>query len=323
MRPEGMKRSAKPTGPKPSNTRAPKAGLHPRNRHLKGYDFAALAKAFPPLRRHVRPNPFGSLSIDYADPEAVKALNRGLLALHYDIHEWDLPEGFLCPPIPGRADYVHHAADLLTADNGGQLPRGAGVRVLDLGTGANLVYPIIGHQEYGWSFVGTEIDPLALDWADALVAANPPLKGFVELRHQPDSSSVLGNILRPGERFELCLCNPPFHASAREAAEGSLRKLRNLSGSVRPEKRLNFGGRSNELWCPGGELTFIRRLINESARYPQACLWFTSLVAKSEHLPLLKTSLEKVGVARQRVIPMAQGQKQSRILAWSYQPENT
>lgn len=318
-----MKQARNPPGNPPSAPRAPKEGLHPRNRHLLGYDFAALAKAFPPLRRHVRPNPHGNLSIDYADPEAVKALNRGLLALHYGIHEWDLPEGFLCPPIPGRADYLHHTADLLASEAAGKLPRGAGVRVLDLGTGANLVYPILGHQEYGWSFVGTETDPAALDWASALVAANAPLKGFVELRHQPDSRSVLGNILRPGERFDLCLCNPPFHSSAREANEGNLRKLRNLSGKARPEKRLNFGGRSNELWCPGGELAFIRRLISESAQLPQACLWFTSLVAKSEHLPALKEALLKAGVTRQRVIPMSQGQKQSRILAWSFLPDNT
>jgi len=318
-----MKQVRKTIAPKAPAPRAPKAGLHPRNRHLRGYDFSELAKAFPPLRRHVRPNPHGSLSIDYADPEAVKALNRGLLAQAYGIHDWDLPEGFLCPPIPGRADYLHHAADLLASEDEGKLPRGAGVRVLDVGTGANLVYPIIGHQEYGWSFVGTETDPTAIEWATALISANKPLRGFVELRHQSDARAVLANILRPGERFELCLCNPPFHASAREASEGTLRKLRNLSGKGSPEKRLNFGGRSNELWCPGGELAFIRTLIAESARYPQACLWFTSLVAKSEHLPPLKEALTKAGAVRQRVIPMSQGQKQSRILAWSYQPDNT
>lgn len=318
-----MKRAIKNAGNTATALRSPKAGLHPRNRHLHGYDFPGLAKAHAPLRRHVRPNPHGAPSIDYADPEAVKCLNQALLARDYGIRHWDLPEGFLCPPIPGRADYLHHAAELLAGDHGGVISRGPEVSVLDLGTGANLVYPILGHQEYGWSFVGTDTDPEALDWAARLVAANRPLRGFVELRHQPDPACVLGNILRPGERFALCVCNPPFHASAREAAAGSERKRRNLSGGRRPEGRLNFGGRPNELWCPGGELGFIRRLISESARLPQACLWFTCLVAKSEHLPPLKDALHKAGVARQRVIPMSQGQKQSRILAWSFQSDNT
>jgi 23S rRNA (adenine1618-N6)-methyltransferase len=41
------------------------------------------------------------------------------------------------------------------------------VRVLDIGVGANCVYPLIGHAEYGWRFLGVDIDEAALANAQA------------------------------------------------------------------------------------------------------------------------------------------------------------
>ena len=46
----------------------------------------------------------------------MKALNKALLAHFYAVKHWDIPDGFLCPPVPGRADYVHHLADLLAGE---------------------------------------------------------------------------------------------------------------------------------------------------------------------------------------------------------------
>ena len=71
----------------------------------------------------MRPNQFGDESVDFANPAAVKALNRALLRQDYGLDYWDIPAGYLCPPIPGRADYVHYLADLLAADRGGGAPR--------------------------------------------------------------------------------------------------------------------------------------------------------------------------------------------------------
>ena len=299
---------------------APKPGLHPRNRHRGRYDFVALVASSPELAAFVRPNPYGDASIDFADPQAVKALNRAILKNAYGIAGWDVPAGYLCPPIPGRADYVHHLADLLAGSNGGAIPRGRGVQVLDVGVGANAVYPIIGHAEYGWSFVGSEIDATALASAQAIADANPDLRAALELRRQSKPEQVLQGLFRAGEEFDLTLCNPPFHASAAEAAEGSQRKWRNLGQAARPgaAPRLNFGGQPAELWCEGGEIGFLRRLVRDSARFRPYCLWFSSLVSKESNLPRLSALLDEAGVCQRRVIEMAQGQKKSRLVAWSF-----
>jgi len=296
-----------------------KPGLHPRNRHRSRYDFAALCARAPELVRFLRPSPHGDATIDYADPAALLALNRALLLVHYNLADWFLPPDYLCPPIPGRADYVHHAADLLASGNkAGAILRGPSVSVLDLGTGANLVYPIIGRAEYGWRFVGTDIDPVAIQNAERLVAANPTLAGQVELRRQADRTALLRGIVRPGERFDLTLCNPPFHTSAAEAAAGSARKIRNLGTARAGRASLNFAGRPAELWCPGGEAGFISRLIAESADFRSQIRWFTTLVSSRDSLPRLRRALAVVHPAEVRTIDMAQGQKRSRLIAWTF-----
>ncbi len=295
-----------------------KAGLHPRNRHRTGYDFARLADASPALAHFVALNSHGSVSIDFADPAAVKALNQALLKADYGIEAWDVPAGYLCPPIPGRADYVHHLADLLSDGVEAKIPRGREVRILDVGIGANCVYPIIGGHDYGWSFVGTETDPVALEHAKKIVAGNAALAGRVEFRRQRSSLAAFRGVVETGEKFAASICNPPFHASAEAAMAGARRKVRNLNGGRETAVVLNFGGRNTELWCPGGEVEFIRRMIAESVGNPGLCGWFTTLLSKGEHLPMIERALAQARVTERRVAPMAQGQKQSRIVAWRF-----
>lgn len=294
-----------------------KESLHPRNRFRGGYDFGRLIECCPPLGAFVAPNGYGCDSIDFANPEAVRALNQALLKHAYGLR-WDIPAGHLCPPIPGRADYLHHLADLLA---GGDEPAAPGARpvvVLDIGVGANCIYPLIGASEYGWRFVGSDIDAVALHWARKLVAANPAVAGRIECRMQPSPRQCFKGVVKPGEFFDLSMCNPPFHASADEAAAGTRRKRENLGGRKAAAPVLNFGGRAGELWCPGGELGFVRRMIAQSAELPARCGWFTTLVSKSAHLPRLHQALCEAGVAEVKTIEMAQGQKKSRILAWTF-----
>ncbi|MEN5209645.1 23S rRNA (adenine(1618)-N(6))-methyltransferase RlmF [Stenotrophomonas terrae] len=294
--------------------------LHPRNRHQGRYDLVRLVAVNPALRAHLIRTPAGTESIDFSNPAAVRELNRALLASDYGIQHWDIPDGYLCPPVPGRVDYLHGLADLLAADNNGVIPRGQGVRALDIGVGANCIYPLLGQAEYGWRFLGSDIDADALQAANANVQANG-LDHLIELRLQPARGNLFAGLLQADERFELTMCNPPFHASAKEAAQGSQRKLRNLGGAqARTSKApaLNFGGQANELWCTGGEASFLRRMIRESVDIQQQVLWFSSLVAKSEHLADFHKQLGKVGAAEVREVAMAQGNKQSRFVAWSF-----
>lgn len=289
--------------------------LHPRNKHRSRYDFALLVKSSPALRDFVFLNPYGDESIDFADPAAVKMLNKALLKQYYHIEHWDIPENYLCPPIPGRADYIHYLGDLLASEHGGKVPSGKSVKVLDVGVGANCVYPIIGHQEYGWSFVGSDVDKRAVESAKNIVAANPSLSAAVAIRLQANAQSIFKGVIKPGEQFDLTMCNPPFHASAAEAAAGSQRKMQNLG---KQRAVLNFGGQPVELWYKGGEAAFLDLMIKESVLFKSQCNWFTSLVSKSATLPFVYAALERADAIQVKTIEMAQGQKISRFVAWTF-----
>jgi 23S rRNA (adenine1618-N6)-methyltransferase len=297
-----------------------KARLHPRNKHRERYDFDQLIGVCPELKPLVKLNKYNDASIDFSDPESVKILNRALLKLHYDIEHWDIPQNYLCPPIPGRADYLHHLADLMSRKNKGTMPTGVHIKCLDIGVGANCVYPIIGHKEYGWSFIGADIDPTALESAQNILDLNPSLKEHVDLRFQTEPEDTIDGILHENELIDITICNPPFHTSLADAKAGTLRKLNNLN----PEKKkateaiLNFGGQNNELWCEGGEARFVDDMIHQSKLFAHSCFLFSTLISKQTHLKAVYSALKNARAVDIRTIVMGQGNKTSRIVVWTF-----
>lgn len=295
-----------------------KEGLHPKNRHRERYDFKKLIATCPELKQFVSINQYGDESVDFFDPKAVKTLNKALLMHHYGLTYWDIPEQYLCPPIPGRAEYIHRVADLLSENNNGQVPEGKNIHCLDIGVGANCIYPLIGHQEYGWKFTGSEIDPVAIESARKIIEANDSLKDDIEIRLQKDPKKIFSGIIKDGEKFDLTICNPPFHSSQHEADAGSRRKLKNLKGKDDHKQVLNFSGKSHELWTEGGEERFIAAMIRESKVFSKNCLWFTTLVSKEETLDTIFQSLKFENASDVKTITMKFGNKTSRIVAWTF-----
>ena len=292
--------------------------LHPRNFHNDRYDFSTLIKSQNDLKEFVKPNKYGDLSIDFANSNAVIALNKALLSHFYGIKNWEIPKGYLCPPIPGRADYIHHIADLLALSNNGKIPKGKTIKGLDVGVGANCIYPIIGVSIYGWQFLGSDIEKVSIESVLKIIDSNEILKENITIKQQENPSNIFVNIINKDEKYDFTLCNPPFHKSLEEALAGNKRKVQNLTKQKNTKSALNFGGKNNELWCEGGEIAFIKNMIKESLKFPKNCLWFTTLVSKKENLPFIYKSLKDIKAVEVKTIEMAHGQKISRIVAWTF-----
>ena len=355
--------------------------LHPNNRHRHGYDLKALCLLHPALKDFIisgkepsvkptndkktnaktdakkdvaikKNNGNGSINrliINFSNATAVKALNIALLKQSYQIKYWDIPQGYLCPAIPRRVDYIHYLADLLnetfncatlvefnrntnkdnnTENNNTKDNKNKKVSVLDIGTGAGCIYPILGHSEYNWNFVASDIDPTSIKFANKIIQSNSGLSNAIECRLQPDNKQIFNSIIKDDDFFHLTLCNPPFHKSLADASKGTERKWTNLAKNNSERNKpgtkalnsnnLNFGGQKAELWCPGGEVKFVRDMIKESKGYQKQVLWFTCLISKKDNLSAIKLSLKKTRVAQLKVIKMAQGQKISRFIAWSF-----
>ena len=294
-----------------------KTSLHPRNKNRDRYDLNALISVVPQLGEYIKPNKFGDDSVDFANPIAVKLLNKALLNHYYGIQYWEFPEENLVPPIPGRADYIHYVADLINESNFGRPPAGDKITILDIGTGANCIYPIIGVTEYGWKFIASDIDQKSIAAAQNIVDNNALLKGKIECRLQKNSRSFFSGIIGPDDKIDVSVCNPPFHSSAEEARKGTQRKVQNLSGKRVKTPELNFAGISNELIYDGGEHEFIHNMIAESKKFAKNCYWFTTLVSKQSNLKGIYIALDDIKATDVKTIAMGTGNKSTRIVAWT------
>ncbi len=293
--------------------------LHPKNKHNSSYSFEKLKNNHQELSDYLIVNPHNNnITIDFSNSQAVLELNKAILNYYYEIENWDIPKGSLCPPIPGRADYIHHITDLLAED----IKKSSLIKGLDIGVGANCIYPILGAKINGWKMVGSDINLDSVSYARKNIASNSNLKDYIEIRHQENNANIFRGIIQSEDYFHFTMCNPPFHSSPEEAKKGTQRKLNNLSRSDKTiiPLELNFGGQANELWCNGGEALFIKRMIKQSTDFKNQVGWFTSLVSKKENLPKIYKQLNKLNTIY-KTIEMSQGNKKSRFVAWKFPKE--
>ena len=283
--------------------------LHSNNKHKSGYNFNDLCEVYADLKEFVFVNQYGTETIDFSSPKAVKAINTALLFKYYNIQFWDFPDDNLCPPIPGRVDYIHYLADLLSVSKISK-----DISVLDIGTGVNCIYPLLGNAEYNWNFVGTDIDKKSLDRAQITLIKNK-LTEAIQLRHQKDSTHIFTDILNETDKFSATMCNPPFYKSQEEAMQANAKKLKGLG---KTEVTRNFSGKQQELWYKGGEKAFIHTYLYESSLFKTSCFWYTTLVSKKENAESMLSSLKKLGATNIKTIPMHQGNKVTRIVAWTF-----
>jgi len=293
-----------------------KKGLHPRNIHNESYPFGKLIKTHPELAPFVKKNQYDILSVDFSDARAVLNLNQALISYYYQVNDWSVPKGHLCPPIPSRANYIHYIADLLAEELNGPLPVGTKIKGLDIGTGMSCIYPLLGNSIYGWKFVGTDINSNSINHAKKILNSNPSLKKNIKLRFQKSKKHIFKDLFSPDEKFDFTMCNPPFFSSEKEALKANQRKNNNLGLSK--NKPANFGGKDAELWCPGGETEFITNMIKESVNVKNQCRWFSTLVSQKANLTNFYQLLKTIGGLEIKTIEMNQGQKISHILAWSF-----
>ncbi|MEJ6505513.1 MAG: 23S rRNA (adenine(1618)-N(6))-methyltransferase RlmF [Crocinitomicaceae bacterium] len=279
--------------------------MHANNPFLESYDFEALTQHHPSLKQFVFVNKYGAETIRFANQKAVKALNAALLKMQYKIL-WEIPNENLCPPIPGRLDYLLHIDELVAKKK---------IHLLDIGAGANLIYPILAVCHFKWSCTASETNMKSLRHAEEIIKKNPTLSAVV-LRAQKNEKSILENIILPDDFFDVVVCNPPFYKSAEDAQKQNQRKVKNLK--IRATTPLNFGGLSNELWTEGGEVFFLKKMILESTKFKNQVHWFTSLVSKREHIKSLLHTMKKTKPKHYKVIDLDLGNKSSRVIAWTF-----
>ncbi len=97
---------------------------------------------------------------------------------------------------------------------------------------------------------GSELNKESKDWAiEQVIQPNPKLYDKIKIRLQSDPCCVLDGVIRPEDKFDFTMCNPPFFSSM------TVRKERH--SSVCPIS-------DTEESTDGGEACFLERYGQES-----------------------------------------------------------
>ncbi|XP_057769276.1 uncharacterized protein LOC130989331 [Salvia miltiorrhiza] len=120
-----------------------------------------------------------------------------------------------------------------------------------------------------------------------------------------DGPPVLLVVVKDGENFDFCMCNPPFFETIEEAG-------------MNP--KTSCGGTPEEMVCSGGEHTFITRIIEDSVMLKDTFRWYSSMVGRKLNLNILVSKLWKVGATVVKTTEFVQGRTSRWGLAWSFLP---
>ncbi|XP_021286006.1 methyltransferase-like protein 16 homolog [Herrania umbratica] len=308
-------------------------------------DFSLLASLYPSFKDFVFYSREGRPRIDWTDFNATRELSHVLLLHDHGLHWWipDGQLCPTVPNRSNYIHWIEDllSSDIIPKTNS----NGDNVRGFDIGTGANCIYPLLGASLLGWSFVASDMTDVALEWAERNVKSNPHISELIEIRNarcSPNNptpeglnngesvyseegegllSSSIGmpasedksyhgppillDVVRDGERFDFCMCNPPFFESIEEAG-------------LNP--KTSCGGTLEEMVCPGGEKAFITRIIEDSVVLKQSFRWYTSMVGRKVNLKFLISKLREVGVTIVKTTEFVQGHTCRWGLAWSFVP---
>lgn len=275
--------------------------MNPKNKYFKNPpDFKILSEKHPEFRKYIKKVNENYYTIDWKDSNALKELCRVLLLNDYNIQYWEIPDGYLIPSITGRCNYIHWIHDLLEEDciQNSELITG-----IDIGCGANCIYPLLGNKIYKWKYVCSEVNSMSIEIANRIINKNN-LTEEINIIHQTNSKYIYKNILSSTSHIYFSMCNPPYFSFEEKKHDN-------------PNTSCEYT--SQEVYCEGGEYKFIKKMIKESKIFQNNVIWFTTLVGKKSNLNLLLEYLAKIKeIKRIKDITFYQGKLARWGLAWSY-----
>jgi 23S rRNA A1618 N6-methylase RlmF len=112
------------------------------------FDFHKLACLEPELRPYVLILNCRTVC-NFKEQKSLIVLTKAIMKHCFGV-QWMCPMENLCPRVPARLNYLlwvnYQVGPNLKIET-----------VLDVGTGATLIYPLLGHAVFGWKFIATEI----------------------------------------------------------------------------------------------------------------------------------------------------------------------
>ncbi|ETI19549.1 hypothetical protein G647_09383 [Cladophialophora carrionii CBS 160.54] len=286
---------------------------HPSTRGIIDHDKHKLTASRVRTDDRLKPN----RQLDFSDPESVRQLTKCLLHRDFNL-TIDVPDDRLCPPVPNRFNYILFIQRLLddtSPDFHQGYDRERQVLGLDIGTGSSAIYPLLAcAQRPRWRFLCTEIDDKNRQYAQRNISAN----NLGSRIRMIDTDRTGGKLIPAAQlehfdRVDVLVTNPPFYSSEAELLGSAGQKSRPPNSSCT--------GAAVEMITPGGEVSFVGKLIRESAHAEmrRKVQWFSAMLGKLSSVGTIVTQLRNQGCTNFAVTEFVQGQKTRRwCVAWSW-----
>uniref|UniRef100_A0A182PKE1 U6 small nuclear RNA (adenine-(43)-N(6))-methyltransferase n=1 Tax=Anopheles epiroticus TaxID=199890 RepID=A0A182PKE1_9DIPT len=288
--------------------------MHPRNRYRQKPNFRQLVKLYPELNEVASVDISGKVKLDYRNKHAVHLLSKCLLLRDFGL-KLELPPNKLVPTLPLRLNYIHWLEDIGAVARWEE--RKDPVRGIDIGCGASCIYPLLAvvQSNKRWHMVAIEKATDSVESAKANVIRNK-LQSYINVKAQKqEGNTILLDVMQqdfPNERFDFCMCNPPFFDSSGKAMQPQDRTGR------RREPSNASTGSIEELCTEGGEVTFISQIIDESVQLKDRISVYTTMIGHKKSFDTIQRVLNNASIHNTAGSRFCQGNTTRWAVAWSF-----
>lgn len=185
---------------------------------------------------------------------------------------------------------------------------------IDIGCGASCVYSLLlVRMNINWKMFALEIDNENVKYAQDNISRNQ-LSDKVTVIEQENSLMLFEKLFEHDPREKtFCICNPPFFSSSNDVINA-----RNRTGKRKPPKSSNPGSPSEIVFIDGGELGFVKRILNESIDLGAKIKIYSSMFGCKKNFKSFTDELKERGLKNYSTTEFVQGKTTRWGVAWSF-----
>ena len=273
-------------------------------------DFLILIKEFPDLKKYIikqNEEKLEEISFDWSNNNLSLLMTKSILDYYFNIKYYNIPKGYLIPPIPSRLNYLNLINKILIKEINSQSRYSSDIIGIDIGTGANIIYPILGNSIFNWKFICSEINDESYNNAKLILEKNN-LENEINLIKQKNKNNIFLNILNQENKYIFSLCNPPYYDYETEIKLDEKKR----------DNEFNF----DEVYYKKGEFGFFQRYFIESTCYKKNVYLFTILIGKKANMEnindIMNTNDNKNIIKKFNIQKIQTGNNLRYIIYWSF-----
>ena len=264
-------------------------------------NFKLLSEEFSDFKKFVFINKYGGYSINWKNPNALRELVKTLLNKYLNIIYYEIPENYLIPTLTSRYNYLNYINKVFKKK---KIDKGENKILVDIGTGANIIYPLLGYKIFNWKFIGSEINDEAINIGRKILKENN-LENDILIIKQNNNKKIFENIINFKNKYFCSICNPPFFDINHEEKKDNLFT----------DNEYNY----NEVYCEGGEIFFIKEMIKESYLFRNNIFLFSTLIGRKNNMKKIYSVIQKLkDIKFLEKKTIQQGNNSRYIIIWSF-----